>query len=129
MIKETCCFIGHQYQSLPFGDNENHPDCIRLKADLEKEIIKLIKRHHVWRFISGMDLGMDTWCAEIVLKLKEQYTDIRLECALPCETQAKYWRPERRRRYEKIIASADKSTLVANRYHQRCNAECTQLHG
>lgn len=42
----------------------------------------------VTHFIAGMALGIDQICAGIVLELKQEYSTITLECAIPYEEQA-----------------------------------------
>lgn len=85
---ETCCFTGHRPMKLPFGADESHPKCNQLKSILRTEIERLITEHRVCRFITGMALGIDQICAEIVLDLKEKYPQIMPECAIPYEGQA-----------------------------------------
>ena len=58
-------------------------------------------------FISGMALGIDMICAEIVLELKKKYKNVMLECAIPCINQEKKWSSSQQERYKKILASAD----------------------
>ena len=62
-------------------------------------------------FISGMALGIDMICAEIVLKLKKKYKNIILECAIPCLNQEKQWSLSEQERYRKILHKADYSSL------------------
>lgn len=66
----VCCFTGHRPMKLPFGADESHPKCNQLKIILRAEIECLITEHRVCRFITGMALGIDQICAEIVLDLK-----------------------------------------------------------
>ena len=86
MIEQTCCFTGHRPKKLPFKSNETDERCIRLKEILRNEIKKLIAEKGVNKFISGMAIGTDIICAEIVLDMKKEY-DIVLECAIPCRNQ------------------------------------------
>lgn len=66
----TCCFTGHRPQSLPWKFNEQDERCLKMKEQLRNEIIKAIKNGYT-TFISGMALGFDMICAEIVLELKK----------------------------------------------------------
>ncbi len=66
----TCCFTGHRPQSLPWKFNEKDERCLKMKEQLWNEIIKAIKNGYK-TFISGMALGFDMICAEIVLELKK----------------------------------------------------------
>lgn len=72
-INKTCCFTGHRPQRLPFNFDEQHPVCVRLKELLRQELVRLITEEKVTGFITGMALGIDQICAELVLELKEIY--------------------------------------------------------
>lgn len=72
-------FYRHRPERLPFRYEEQHPDCLRLKELLRQEIVRLIVEEGVTRFITGMALGIDQICAELVLELKETYPQVTLE--------------------------------------------------
>lgn len=116
----TCCFTGHRPQSLPFRLNEEDERCIELRALLTELIEKLIQDNHVTHFISGMALGVDQICAELVLELKKQYPNITIECAIPCEEQAVNWTEKQRDRYFEIAERCDKETLLQHHYDKDC---------
>ncbi len=120
MKEKVCCFTGHRPQKLPYGFNEEDVRCVKLKKRLRKEIVKLIKKHNVTRFISGMALGVDIYSAEIVLSLRKKYPHIILECAIPCETQCIKWSESMRDRYYDIISRCDEETLIQKRYTHDC---------
>lgn len=116
----ACCFTGHRPQNLPFGFDERNPDCIWLKQRLETEIRRLITYEHTTCFYSGMGLGVDQWAAEIVLKLREKYSYIRLKCVLPCETQAEFWTEPQRDRYFSIVEQCDEEIMLQGPYTKGC---------
>ena len=118
--KKTCCFTGHRPQKLPFGYNEEDERCVELKEKLKKEIIRQIEENGVSHFITGMALGMDMYAAEAVLQLKEIYTDITLEAAIPCETQSSKWAEYLRDRYFSIAEKCDTETLLSTKYTRDC---------
>lgn len=120
MLLKTCCFTGHRYKSFNFEHNENHEDCINIKKRIKEEIINLIENHNVNHFISGMALAVDQWGAEIVIELKEIYPNITIECALPCETQAKYWNEKQRNRYYDILSKCDNEVYISTNYTHDC---------
>lgn len=72
MKDRSCCFTEHRPNSLPFGYNEHEESCVKLKAILTDTIEKQITENGVTHFISGMAMGVDTFAAEAVLKLKEK---------------------------------------------------------
>lgn len=119
----TCCFTGHRPQNFSFKFDEAHPDCIRIKDVLRKCTKRLITKHGVSHFITGMALGVDIWAAEAVLSLKQEFPYITLESALPCETQAVKWNLESRERYYSILAKCDKETMLQKHYTLSCMQE------
>ena len=42
-MQKRLAFTGHRPESLPFGENENDPRCVRLKAMLLTEIMDRAK--------------------------------------------------------------------------------------
>ncbi len=90
----ACCFTGHRV--IPTSDEQ----CIRTL--LEREIRQLIKQDIIY-FICGGALGFDTIAAQTVLKIKKEYSQIKLLLALPCKDQAKGWSTEEKELYASII--------------------------
>ena len=120
MENSTCCFTGHRPQSLPFRLNEKDKRCVALREKLKAKIEQLITEENVTCFISGMALGIDQICAELVLELKEQHPNITLECAIPCEEQAVNWTEPQRDRYFGIVERCDKETMLQHHYDEDC---------
>ena len=119
MEKElTCCFTGHRPQKLGFAENSEQG--IALKNKISSEILGLVSERGVRHFITGMAQGVDTYAAETVLKLRDAFPDITLECAVPCRTQSLHWSGENRRRYEDIVSRADKVSILQNTYDRGC---------
>lgn len=111
----TACFTGHRCQKLPWGVNENDVRCLMMKSTLRSEIIKTINRGYR-TFISGMDIGFDIICAETVLDLKEEYSDIKIIGALPCRTQDRKWCEKDRQRYKEILKKLDGVRCIYDEY-------------
>ena len=118
MSLNVCCFTGHRPGKLGFG--ENSIECRALKAKTEELIIRLIEEKGINYFISGMALGVDMYAAEIVIKLKERYPQIKLECALPCANQTAKWNDSDKEAYRKIIDACDKAVLLQEEYTNDC---------
>lgn len=119
MDKElTCCFTGHRPSKLGF--TETSEAGIQLKNRIASEILGLITERGVKHFISGAAMGVDTYAAETVLKLREVFPDITLECAVPCRTQSRKWSAANRERYEALLGKADKVTVLHEFYTYAC---------
>ena len=116
---KTCCFTGHRPSKLPFGYDEEHPDCLRLKVMLLCEIDRL-RGEGVNVFLSGMAQGVDIFAAEAVLDIRKAYPEVRLVAVVPFEGQADRWSPEYRERYFTILAQADEVITLRTRYAEGC---------
>ncbi len=118
----TLCFTGHRPQKLPWGKNEQDERCLKMKEELRIEIIKAIHRGYIY-FISGMAIGFDTICAEMILELKAIYPQIKLICALPSRDQDKKWFPHEKKRYKEILKQADCIHYMYDKWQEGCELE------
>lgn len=117
--EETCCFTGHRPEKLPWGNNESDPRCLRLKARVQDAIAAAYengKRH----FICGMARGCDFYFAEAVITLRSLRPDVTLEAAIPCARQSASWSVEQRERWEKLVESCDRTTVLQGEYTPDC---------
>ena len=110
---KTCCFTGHRPKALPWGFDETSVQCAALKSRLRFTLEKLIVENGYEKFISGMAMGADIICAEIVLMLRNIYPYIQLECAVPNYVYTKSWAVEDARRYSSILTRADNIEFVS----------------
>ena len=111
----TLCFTGHRPQKLPWGFNEQDERCLLMKEKLKVLIEDAINDGFCY-FWSGMALGFDLICVEVLLELKRQYNHIKIFGALPCKNQAKIWPLKQQFRYNKLIAQLD-DTCCLNDYY------------
>ena len=102
-----------------FGYDEEDDKCQRLKAVLHEQITVLISAG-ITTFYTGMDLGADTWLAEIVLDLRRTHPKVKLIAVLPCETQANRWSPEQRERYFNILPNCDDVITLTTHFTATC---------
>jgi uncharacterized phage-like protein YoqJ len=109
---KTCCFTGHRPKVFPWGHNESDLRCASLKSKIKFTVENLIVESGYKKFISGMAMGADTICAEIVLSLKNIYPQIKLECAVPNYAFTESWPPEEVRRYSSILTRADNIRIL-----------------
>ena len=116
MTATTCAFTGHRPKSFPWKYNETAPDCVLLKEVLAKQI-KLLAERGVTDWLSGMAQGVDLWCAQIVLGLKEKNPALHLHCILPCEGQEVKWPAAEQERYHSILRQADEVVYVGREYN------------
>lgn len=112
----ACCFTGHR--DIPL---EILP---ALAAKLEVLVLELIT-DGIRYFYAGGALGFDTLAAETVLRLRDQFPQIRLILALPCREQTRGWSAASVDRYESILRRANGVIYTSEHYYTR---GCMQRH-
>lgn len=110
---KTCSFTGYRPHKLSFGDDFTHKDYIFLKNALTREIEQLYLSG-IRYFQTGMAMGSDMLCAEIVIELKEKYPDISLFAVMPCHGQSDKWNDFNKERHRRILENCDGSLYVTN---------------
>ena len=111
MREMTACFTGHR--SIPLMQRGT------VRKKLEKTVRELIGKGYRY-FGAGGALGFDTMAADVILRLRNEFPDIRLILVLPCKTQADRWSEKDRKIYEKQKAAADKVIYVSETYYNGC---------
>ena len=116
---DFCAFTGHRPKSFPWRYDETARDCVLLKEALAVQIAALAERG-VTGFLSGMALGVDLWCSQIVLDLQREYPTIELHCILPCEGQEIKWTVPAQKQYYAILEQARNVVYVSREYTSNC---------
>ncbi len=93
-----------------------------LKEVLTSQIAKLME-NGVTDFLSGMALGVDTICSELILAQREKNPALRLHCILPCVGQDAKWSASARERYRSVLKQADSVVYVNRSYKKNCMLE------
>jgi Uncharacterized protein conserved in bacteria len=119
-IRTACCFSEPCTKSFHIRFDENNAGNLRLKQVLMEQAVNLIEAMGVTHFISGVDLFLGQFIAEIVLELKRDYPEVTLECVIPCEELAANWTIAQRDRYFSIVERCDKETLLQHHYSKDC---------
>jgi len=73
-------------------------------------------------FYNGGAMGFDMLCAEMVIALKAEYSNIKLHMLLPCPSreQVKGWSKAQIARYNEILQVADSVTVISEHYTDNC---------
>ncbi|MCL2095408.1 MAG: DUF1273 domain-containing protein [Oscillospiraceae bacterium] len=117
---KTCCFTGHRPKTLPWGYDESDLRCAALKSRIRFTLENLIVLDGYNKFISGMAMGADMICAEVVLSLKALYPHIKLECAVPSYAFTESWKDSDVHRFSGILTRADSIRYVTvNKIYSR----------
>lgn len=111
-------FTGYRPSKLPFF-GEDDPLCIALKKRIADKITELADKG-AREFYTGMALGVDTWCAEAVLELRQSHPEIQLIALLPCRGQENKWNPAEKKRYNDILAQCNKVICLSPEYTSDC---------
>lgn len=111
MNEKTCCFTGHR--------NIRKDMLPQLELQVKAAVLQQMQAGAA-TFISGGALGFDTLAALAVLKMKQNYPNIRLALALPCKGQAKHWNAQQKSQYKYIFYNADEIILVSDEYSAEC---------
>ena len=117
--QSACCFTGHRPAKLPWKYNEEDSRCMALKRRM-MDTVEAAYEEGYRHFICGMAMGCDLYFCECALALREKYSDVTVEAAIPCPTQADTWPAAQRQRYAALLAACDFETLVSERYTSTC---------
>jgi len=109
---KTCFFTGHR--DIP------RSDYMKIQEKLEPLVRQLIEEQGVEYFGVGGALGFDTIAAATVVKLKREYSKIRLVIVLPYHEYEANWPKEDKDLFKKITNSADKVVYIAKKYYHGC---------
>ena len=117
-MDKICCVTGNRPQKFPwkYGEGKAHKKYL---AEMTRQIENLIESGYNY-FISGGAIGVDMDFAEAVLQAKKQHKDIVLEIAVPCRNQDLKWSKDDKKRYEKILNSADFVNVLSENYTSFC---------
>ena len=102
----SCSITGPRPARFSFGYDEDHMDCVALKNEIKGQV-ELLYEAGIRSFYSGVEMGVDMWGAEEIIKLKCTCRNIKLICVEPFKGREKYWPLEEQKRYQTIIRNSD----------------------
>lgn len=106
----TCFFTGHR--DIPEDERS------RLVDDLEKSIKELFSIG-INNFVCGGAIGFDTLAAQAVERMRNNI-DVKLHIIVPCRDQHKYFSPNQKAEYERLLESADSVEILYEHYSRGC---------
>lgn len=124
IVKEkTVAFTGNRTLTTSDGRPDANLENV-LRRELYLSLEDCYKEGKV-NYITGMAVGWDLLCGEVVLELKEKYPDIRLIAAIPFMGQELLYSNQDKQRFKYIYERADHIELITNggydrgAYHKR----------
>ncbi len=110
---KAICFTGHRVIS-----KKLIPGLLRELA----QILETAISNGYTRFYAGGAIGWDTYCAQMVLDLKEEHPEISLHLILPCSRRAQTanWTENQRIAYDCIFGEADSHEFISEGYFKGC---------
>jgi len=120
MKEKICCICGSGPQGLPWGFDESSTGCKELKRRIKVEIEKAIGEGYT-KFITGMDLGVGLYAADVLFYLKIRKKEkIYIEAVVPYKNQPNGWCQEAQQLYSVSCIMADCVTVVSEKYAEDC---------
>lgn len=102
---KTLCVTG--YKSFEIGVfQDNDPKITVIKNVLKKAIMGFLDTGLEWVLISG-NLGTESWAAEVVAELKNDYPELKLGIVYPFKKFGSNWNEKNRTNLKKIEGLAD----------------------
>ncbi|MDW0111990.1 DUF1273 domain-containing protein [Sporosarcina saromensis] len=97
--------------------NDKHEGITIIKKALESRMIPLLESGLEWVIISGQP-GVETWAAETVIDLQDDFPELQLAVITPFEEQEKNWNDAKKQAYEFILAHADYTVSLTKRPYE-----------
>ena len=119
---KTVAFSGHRSFKMAAGDQTLFPDnadTSGLALRISKTIRQLYEAGYD-TFLCGMAEGFDLMAGLEVLKLREEFPDIRLLAIIPFPGQPNSFSPKIRETYDYILAESDSQTTICPCYSHDC---------
>lgn len=107
----TCCFTGHRPNRLPWLEDKTDLRTQAITRSLWQRIVSSYDQGYTC-FLSGMALGVDLICAELVLKLADQEPEVKLIPVVPFPSQSARWSSADRMRYQKVLNQCREDLVV-----------------
>lgn len=97
--------------------NDKHPGIPIIKKALESRLRALLDEGLEWVIISGQQ-GVESWGAEVVLTLKEEFPNLKYAIITPFLEQEKNWQEIKQEKYQSLVAHADFVTSVTKKPYE-----------
>ncbi len=117
---QTCAFTGHRPRSFSFGSDESSEEFAELSNKIKNTIIQVCNAG-CRTFYCGMAEGVDLWCAEIVLELRDQFDPpLQIHAVVPFVAQPTTMSDINQKRYRRIMDASSERFLVSRNFTKCC---------
>lgn len=117
---KSCSFTGHRPKSFSFGFDENSKEFLELRNRIRNTIVQVCNEG-CRVFYCGMAEGVDLWCAELVLELRDQYDPpLEIRPVIPFLAQPASMSKINQERYRNIMNLSEKKYLVSSLFTKNC---------
>jgi len=97
--------------------DDKHEGVRFIKKALENRLRTLIDEGLEWVILSGQ-LGVETWAAEVVIDLQEEFPQLHFAILTPFEDQEKNWNEAKQEKYEFLLSQADFHRSLTNKPYE-----------
>ena len=105
----TICATGHRSNKL-FGYNLYVPEYANIAKNIRTILVEEITKHKNVLYVCGGALGIDQLFGLVVVKLKENFSNVYLELAIPYRDYTKMWKDTKY--YDILLTKCDIKTVV-----------------
>lgn len=119
---KTVAFSGHRSFKMTTGEQSlfsGNADTSDIALRLSRTIRDLCTAGYN-TFLCGMAEGFDLMAGLEVLKMRDEFPNVRLLAIIPFPGQAASFSAETRNTYERVLGEADSQTTICQRYSYDC---------
>lgn len=104
-----CALTGHRFLERGYDPKE-----------FQERVKYLVEKEKVTNFYCGMALGFDTLACGYLLKIREQYPQVKVIACIPCPEQADKFSIRDKRIYESLLKDCNEKIVTSECYTNAC---------
>lgn len=97
--------------------NDSHPGIPIIKKAIENQLLVLMEEGLEWIILSGQQ-GIETWTAELVLEMKNEFPQLKFAIITPFLDQEKNWNELKQEQYRRLLYQADYETSLTKKTYE-----------
>lgn len=100
------------------GHRTIHPDHLTSIKEFLSSLLSQFYDLGFRDFFCGMAIGFDLLASETLVELKKSYPEMRLIAVIPFKDQEKFFSPQDKDRYKKVLETADQCICLSEHYYR-----------